>query len=124
MGGKRRGRVRLAAVRRRIDSLDLRLLRLLNQRARFALEIGRIKQRRKWPVFDAYREAFVLRRVSRANRGPLSAAAVRHVFQAILSECRRRECRRPSRGPRAARGVATGVPKPAVGFGRRERKRS
>ena len=82
---------KLSAVRGRIDRLDLQLLRLLNQRARLALEIGRIKKRRKWPVFDAYREAFVLRHITRINRGPLSARAVRHIFQAILSECRRRE---------------------------------
>ena len=82
---------KLLAVRRRIDRLDERLLRLLNQRARLALEIGRIKKRRKWPVFDAYREALVLRHVTRANHGPLTARAIRHIFQAILSECRRRE---------------------------------
>ena len=81
----------LASVRRRIDGLDIALLRLINQRARLALEIGRIKKRRKWPVFDGRREAFVLRHVTRANRGPLSTRAVRHVFQAILCECRRRE---------------------------------
>lgn len=113
---------KLSTVRLSIDRLDERLLRLLNQRAHLALAIGRIKKRRKWPVYDAKREAFVLRRVTRANHGPLSARAIRHIFQAVLSECRRHECRRPSRGPRAARGVATGVPKPAVGFGRRERK--
>ena len=83
--------MKLAAVRRRIDRFDEQLLRLLNRRAQLALEIGRIKKRRKWPVFDAQREAFVLRHVLRNNRGPLSAAAVRHVFQAILCECRRRE---------------------------------
>ena len=66
-------------------------MRLLNQRARLALEIGRIKKRRKWPVFDAWREAVVLRHILSTNRGPLSARAIRHVFQAILCECRRRE---------------------------------
>jgi len=91
MGSKGRSRARLASVRRQIDGLDLQLLRVVNQRARFALEIGRIKKRKKWPVFDARREAFVLRRVTSANRGPLSASAVRHIFKAILSECRRRE---------------------------------
>ena len=88
-----RGGSQLPAVRRRIDHLDEQLLRLLNQRARLALEIGRIKKRRKWPVFDAWREAIVLRHVLSANRGPLSARAIRHVFQAILCECRRRERR-------------------------------
>ena len=88
---KRRTRSPLATVRRRIDHLDEQLLRLVNQRATLALEIGRMKRRRRWPTFDAMREAFVLRRVSGANRGPLSARAVHHIFQAILCECRRRE---------------------------------
>ncbi len=91
MGSPARGRSKLSTVRRRIDHLDLALLRVINQRATLALAIGRIKRRKKWPVFDAQREAFVLSRVARANRGPLSERAVRHIFQAILSECRRRE---------------------------------
>ena len=84
-------RDKLSAVRRRIDRLDGELLRLVNQRAALALLIGRIKKRRKWPVFDAQREAFVLSRIMRANRGPLSDHAVTHVFHAVLRECRRRE---------------------------------
>ena len=85
------GQAKLSAVRERIDRLDLDLLRLVNQRARLALLIGRIKKRRKWPVFDPAREAFVLRHVMRANRGPLSEGAVTRIFHAILGECRRRE---------------------------------
>ena len=82
---------RLAAIRRRIDTLDGRLLRSINDRARLALAIGRLKQRRKWPVYDPAREVSVLRHVMQANHGPLSDRAVQHIFQAILSECRRRE---------------------------------
>jgi chorismate mutase/prephenate dehydratase len=78
-------------VRKRIDRLDERLLSLLNQRARLALQIGRIKKQERWPVFDAAREACVLRHVVGVNPGPLSASAVRHIFQAILCACRRRE---------------------------------
>ena len=83
--------LRLTSVRRRIDRLDERLLRLINERARLALMIGRIKRRKRWPVYDARREAFVFAHVQRVNRGPLSSYAVRKVFQAILSQCRRRE---------------------------------
>lgn len=89
----------LTLLRKRIDRLDLELLTRLSRRAALALLIGRIKKRRTWPVFDARREAFVLRCVTRANRGPLSARAVRRIFQAILRECRRRQhprARRPS----------------------------
>ena len=92
-------RARLAQVRRLIDRLDGRLLTLINARARMALEIGRIKKRRKWPVYDARREAFVLRRVKTANAGPLSDAAVRQVFQTVLAQCRRRQRRSHRRKP-------------------------
>lgn len=68
-------------------------MRLINERALYALEIGRIKKARKWPVFDAAREAFVLSHMVQANRGPLSPGAVRHIFQSILTECRRRQRR-------------------------------
>ncbi len=81
----------LARIRRRIDRLDGRLLRLLNHRASLALEIGRIKDKQKWPVYDASREAFVLKHVKETNPGPLSVHAVEHIFQAILCECRRRQ---------------------------------
>ncbi len=76
MVSKWRRHAKLSLVRQQIDRLDLHVLRLLNQRAHLALEIGRIKQRRKWPVFNAAREAMVLRHVQRANRGPLSARAL------------------------------------------------
>lgn len=87
----------LPALRRTIDRLDERMLKLLNARAKLAQQIGRIKHRKKWPVYDAKREAFVLRHVTLRNQGPLSPAAVRHVFQSILTECRRRQRRRTRR---------------------------
>jgi chorismate mutase len=89
--GDKRGRRRLKEVRRQIDCLDERLLALVNRRAKLALKIGRIKKRRKWPVFDATREAFVLKHTQQANGGPLSSGAIRTIFRTILSQCRRRE---------------------------------
>ncbi len=83
----------LAAVRRRIDQLDDRILRVVNVRARLALAIGRIKKRSKWPVYGGRREAFLLNRVRQANRGPLPAGALQRVFKTILTQCRRREHR-------------------------------
>ena len=109
----------LAAVRQRIDRLDLQLLRLLNERATLALEIGRMKKRRKWPVFDAKREMFVLHHVLRANAGPLSAQAVRHIFQAILCECRRRE-----RSGKSSSHQARRVSKKTVGQKQKQHSRA
>ena len=82
---------KLQQVRHKIDALDERLLKLLNARAKLALQIGRIKDKQKWPVFDSKREKFVLAHVAGKNRGPLSPRAIRHIFQSILVECRRRQ---------------------------------
>ena len=69
---RKRGGTKLASVRRRIDRLDAQLLRFVNQRARLALEIGRIKQRRKWPVFDPQRKrlSFGMSHGTIAGRSP------------------------------------------------------
>jgi chorismate mutase/prephenate dehydratase len=109
----------LPALRREIDRLDRRLLGLLNQRARLAMRAGWIKRRQGLAVFDGEREERLLRRVAQANRGPLTAAAVRRIFTEILRQSRRVEvARRPSgartRAVDAGDGVSRGAPRPAV----------
>ncbi len=81
----------LQMLRRHVDRLDAQLVRLLNRRARLALDIGQVKQQRQRPVYDARREALVLRHVAAASAGPLTPAAVRRIFQTILRECRQRQ---------------------------------
>jgi len=81
----------LPALRWQIDRIDLRLLRVLNQRAALALRVGRLKQQRGLPVFDGRREEAVLRQVAGANRGPLPAQAVRAIYREILRQIRRLE---------------------------------
>ena len=75
----------LKQLRSRIDALDDRLVRLLSQRARLAQRIGRLKS---GGVYRPEREAQVLRRIIRANRGPLAAASLARVFTEIISACR------------------------------------
>ncbi len=78
----------LPSLRKQIDRVDRRLLRLLNDRATLALRVGRLKKTQKLPVFDGQREQVVLRRLARANRGPLSTHAIRTIFSAILRASR------------------------------------
>ena len=84
-------RVALQQHRNQIDRIDAHLLRLLNRRARLALQVGRLKKRRGLRVFDSTREQAILRRMSRANHGPLPAQAVRAIYQQILRAIRRLE---------------------------------
>jgi len=78
----------LAECRRKIDSLDVRLLELLNERTRIVEEIGRIKQHLSLPIYEPKREEEVFRNVTTNNSGPLSAEAVKRVFERIIDEMR------------------------------------
>ena len=80
--------ISLPSLRKRIDRIDQQLLRWLNRRAHLALQVGQLKQAQRRPVFDPRRESAILRRVTAANRGPLSARAVRRIFQEILTHSR------------------------------------
>ncbi len=78
----------LAECRKRIDELDLKLLALLNARTRVVEEIGRIKQHLSLPIYEPKREDEVFRNVTANNSGPLSAEAVKRVFERIIDEMR------------------------------------
>ena len=84
----------LVERRRAIDALDAELLRLLNQRARIASEVGRIKKACGLPIYDGLRERQVLERVSGKNRGPLETKSVLNIFRRIIRESRRLEGKR------------------------------
>jgi chorismate mutase-like protein len=83
----------LSDWRRRIDDLDQKLVELLNERSRCALEIGKLKQRQKLPLYQPEREKEVLENAERNNRGPLTDAAIRRLFERIIDEARAAERR-------------------------------
>ena len=73
-------------LRGEIDRLDDELLRLLNERARLAQQVGELKNGA--PAYRPEREADILRRLSDKNRGPLSAQRLAGVFREVISACR------------------------------------
>jgi chorismate mutase len=81
----------LADLRRQIDALDEEIVRLLNERARCALELGRRKEELGVPIYQPAREREVLEHVMAANGGPLDAKAIRRLFERIIDEARRLE---------------------------------
>jgi chorismate mutase len=81
----------LADWRRRIDEIDKRLVELLNERSKCALEIGHLKQEAKIPLYQPDREKDVLSNAENNNRGPLSDAAIRRLFERIIDEARSAE---------------------------------
>lgn len=78
----------LDALRGEIDCLDRQLLKLLNERAAAAGQIGDIKKRMTMAIYEPKREEQVFRNVLDHNQGPLSENAVRRLFERIIDEMR------------------------------------
>jgi chorismate mutase/prephenate dehydratase len=76
----------LKQYRDQIDAIDEQMLKLVNQRAKFAREIGSLKD--DGVIYRPEREAQVLRRLQANNQGPLSAEAVANIFRSVMSNCR------------------------------------
>jgi chorismate mutase len=79
----------LGEFRDRIDAVDRRLLELLNERTRVVEEIGRVKRAAHMAIYEPKREDEVFRNVTDNNGGPLTAEAVKRIFERIIDEMRK-----------------------------------
>jgi len=75
----------LGELRQRIDALDTELLRLLNERATLAKEIGVIKNRASLPIYSPDREMKLLRSLVERSNGPLRPESIRAIYREIMS---------------------------------------
>src|SRR5262249_586077 len=78
----------LRSLRERIDKLDQQILKLVNDRAGVAAEIGRLKNDTSAEPFAPAREEEVLKNVLELNKGPLDNACIRAIFREIISGSR------------------------------------
>jgi len=76
----------LKKFRNEIDAIDDALLKLVNERAKLARQIGSLKE--DGVIYRPEREAQILRRLQEQNKGPLENEAVSHIFRAVMSNCR------------------------------------
>jgi chorismate mutase/prephenate dehydratase len=79
----------LKQLRDQIDAIDDELLQLVNKRAGFAQQIGKIKK--SGVVYRPEREAQILTRIQEQNAGPISNAHIKRLFTEIMSVCRAME---------------------------------
>src|SRR5437762_6521912 len=79
----------LRNLRTQIDKLDLHILKLVNERAKLAAEIGKVKNAEQGgEVFSPAREEEVLQNVLQANKGPLDDATIRAIYREVMSGAR------------------------------------
>ncbi len=83
----------LDVLRSQIDALDAELVRLLNQRASLAQQVGHVKAKDGTPVYRPEREAQVIARVRERNQGPLGDEALSAIYREVMSACRELERR-------------------------------
>ena len=81
----------LNKLQKLIDEVDLKMLSLLNERASYVLQIGKIKRQLDIPVHNFVREKEILQRLSKKNKGPFSNKAVENIYQAIISNSKKLE---------------------------------
>jgi chorismate mutase/prephenate dehydratase len=75
----------LEELRKRIDELDNQLVKLLNERARFVVEIGKLKNKTDKPVYAPDREKDVFTRIVKANEGPLPDKCLIAIWRELMS---------------------------------------
>lgn len=75
----------LNRLRDAIDAIDGQLVGLLNDRARLAQEIGRIKERDGRPVYVPERAEHLVTRLASQSKGPLGEQAIRAIYTEIMS---------------------------------------
>jgi chorismate mutase len=74
--------------RKKIDELDRRLQALLNERARAAIEIGRLKRNTDLPIYEPEREREVIKNVQSWNTGPLDGRDLEQIYERIMDVMR------------------------------------
>jgi chorismate mutase len=79
----------LATCRQQIDSIDQRLVELIQARARVVQQVGVIKQEAHVPVTDTGREQVVIQKAEELGKGgPLPPEAVGRIYQKLVEEMR------------------------------------
>lgn len=81
-------REQLKELRVAIDSVDTRLLQLLNERMALAKRVGELKANTDIPLFDPSREEAICRRLAGESDGPLHESSLRAIYREVLAASR------------------------------------
>ena len=81
----------LNALRKKVDSVDGRILTLLNERTALSKAIGDVKRGSNQSIYSPEREREVLKRLAGRNAGPISNEALCAVYREIMSSSKKAE---------------------------------
>ncbi|MFA6618570.1 MAG: chorismate mutase [Candidatus Neomarinimicrobiota bacterium] len=72
-------------LRKKIDSIDEKIVKLLDERMGLAFEIGKIKKEKARGVFDASREDEVFSKLKAISKECISDDEVKELYEHIIS---------------------------------------
>ena len=79
---------KLKDLRNKIDEIDHKIVKLLNSRAKVALDIKETKKDDRLKVYYPAREREILKRLKKINPGPFPTDALIALYKEILSTSR------------------------------------
>lgn len=74
----------ISDMRRRVDEVDIAIVRLLNKRLEMVLDIQKAKLSAGLPSTDLQREFEILNRITTYNSGPMNNDKLQEIFKVIL----------------------------------------
>jgi chorismate mutase/prephenate dehydratase len=75
----------LESLRKTVDSIDKKIIRLLNMRAKTTLGISKLKRKNGKSVYSPEREREVLKKLAIENKGPMSSNGLEAIYREIMS---------------------------------------
>lgn len=79
----------VSQIREQISDNDRKIVDAVNARIKLVAQLKRYKEARGLPFVDQAREEWILRYLSRANRGPLSQEGLHELVTTILDLTKR-----------------------------------
>jgi chorismate mutase/prephenate dehydratase len=78
----------LKTLREELRRKDREIVKLLNERAKVSIEVGKVKDLKGWEAYDPSQENRVYDHLREINEGPLPDSALKNIFGEIISSSR------------------------------------
>jgi chorismate mutase/prephenate dehydratase len=78
----------LKEIREKLRKKDREIVKLLNERTKLSIEVGKAKDSQGWEAYDPSQEGKVYDYIREINEGPLPEKALKNIFREIISSSR------------------------------------
>ncbi len=75
----------LNELRKEIDGIDEKIIKLINERYKHVIEIGHLKKKTSHEIYVPEREKSLIDRLDKINKGPMTPQALRAIYREIMS---------------------------------------